>query len=108
MVRSSCCVVAGSRSGSHESRETASHLRILIRGTIILLLLDALLLGTVGVISRSPWLLGGAAIAASLTYVVVRLGKAYEQRRAEMAASRAELKGEARMLADAVRPSRDS
>ena len=83
-------------------------MRILIRGTIILLLLDAALLVTVGVIGRSPWLLGGAALAAALMLVVVRLGKAYDRRRAELAESRAELKGEVQMLADAVRPSRDS
>ena len=83
-------------------------MRFLIRGTIILLLLDAVLLVTVGVIGRSPWLLGGAAIAAILMYVVVRLGKAYDRHRARMAESRAELKQEVQVLADVVKASRDS
>ena len=83
-------------------------MRILIRGTILLLLLDAILLVTVGVIGRSPWLLGGAAVAAALMVVVFKVGRAYDRRRAELAASRAELKGEVQMLANAVNPSRDS
>lgn len=83
-------------------------MRILIRGTIILLLLDALLLGTVGAIRRSPWLLGFAALAAALTIVVVRLGKAYDRHRARMAESRTELKQEVQVLANAVKTSRDS
>jgi hypothetical protein len=62
----------------------------------------------VGVINRSPWLLGGAALAAALTLIVVRFGRAFDQRRAEIAASRAELKGEARDLAQAMKGSRDS
>lgn len=83
-------------------------MRILIRGTILLLLLDAVLLATVGVIGRSPWLLGGAAVAAILMYVVVRMGKAYDLHRARMAESRAELKQEAQGLAEVVKSSRDS
>ena len=83
-------------------------MRILIRGTIILLVMDAVLLITAGILGRSPWLLGGAAVAIVLTIVVVRLGKAFDRRRAEVAASRAELKGESQSLADAVRSSRDS
>ena len=83
-------------------------MRILIRGTIVLLLLDALLLGTVGVIKRSPWLLGFAALAAVLTIAVVRLGKAYDRHRARMTESRAELKEEVQMMANAVKSSRDS
>ena len=67
-----------------------------------------MLLGTVGVINRSPWLLGFAAVAGTLCFVVVRVGKAFDRHRAEMAANRAELRGEAQMLADAVRQSRDS
>jgi hypothetical protein len=66
------------------------------------------LLTTAGVLGRSPWLLGGAALAGVLTFVVVRLGRAFDRRRAELAAGRAEVQGEARMLADAVRSSRDS
>lgn len=83
-------------------------MRILIRGTIILLLLDAVLLVTVGVISRSPWLLGGAAVAATLMIVVVRLGKAYDRHRARLVESRAEMRQEVQMMASAVNPSRDS
>ena len=59
-------------------------------------------------INRSPWLLGGAALAAGLTLVVVRFGKAFDKRRAEIAASRAELKGDATDLVDAIKSSRDS
>jgi hypothetical protein len=62
----------------------------------------------VGVINRSPWLLGGAALAASLTLAVVRFGRAFDQRRAEIAASRAELKSDAGDLVHAIRKSRDS
>lgn len=61
-----------------------------------------------GVLNRSPWLLGGAAIAAALTLVVVRFGKAFDKRRAEIAASRAELKSEAGDLVHAIKKSRDS
>ena len=43
-----------------------------------------------------------------LTLVVVRFGKAFDQRRTEIAASRAELKGEAHHLAEAMKRSRDS
>jgi len=71
-------------------------------------MLDALLLGTVGVIGRSPWLLGGAGLAAGLTLVVIRFGKAYDKRKAEIAASRAELRSDVSHLANVVRPSRDS
>jgi hypothetical protein len=60
------------------------------------------------VLRRSAWLLGFAAVAAVLTLVVLRMGKAFEKRRAEMTASRAELKGEAQMLVDAARAPRDS
>jgi hypothetical protein len=60
------------------------------------------------VLRRSAWLLGFAALAAVLTLAVLRMGKAFEKRRAELTASRAELKGEARMLVDAARHSRDS
>jgi len=66
------------------------------------------LLGTVAVINRSPGLLGGAGLAAALTLLVVRFGKAFDKRRAEIAASRAELRGEAHTLANTVKPSRDS
>jgi hypothetical protein len=66
------------------------------------------LLGTVGAIRRSPWLLGFAALAAALTIVVVRLGKAYDRHRARMAESRTELKEEVQVLANAVKTSRDS
>ena len=67
-----------------------------------------MLLATVGVLNRSAWLLGGAALAAGLTLLVVRFGKAFDKRRAEIAASRAELKDEARDLAGAMKGSRDS
>ena len=70
--------------------------------------MDAVLLATVGIIGRSPWLLGGAGLAAALTVVVVRLGKAYDRHRAAMTERRAELKEEVRILAEAVKPSRDS
>ena len=83
-------------------------MRILIRGTIILLVMDAVLLVTAGILGRSPWLLAGAAVAAALTVVVVRLGKAYDRQRARMAESRAELKEEVQILAESVRPSPDS
>ena len=83
-------------------------MRILIRGTILLLLMDAILLVTAGILGRSPWLLGGAVLAAALTIVVVRLGKAYDKHRVRMTESRAELKQEVQMLAEAVKPSRDS
>ena len=83
-------------------------MRILIRGTIILLVMDAVLLVTAGVLGRSPWLLGGAALAAALTIVVVRLGKAYDRHRARLAESRAELKEEVQGLAQSVKPARDS
>jgi len=66
------------------------------------------LLATVGVLDRSSWLLGGAALAAGLSFLVVRFGKAYDKRRAEIAASRTDLRDEARVLADAVKSSRDS
>jgi len=82
--------------------------RILIRGTILLLVMDAVLLITAGILGHSPWLLGGAAVAVALTVVVVRLGKAYDRHRARMAESRSELKEEVQVLAEAVKPSRDS
>ena len=56
----------------------------------------------------SPWLLGGAGLAAALTFLVVRFSKAFDRRRAEIAASRSELRGEAGELAKAVSPPRDS
>jgi len=58
--------------------------------------------------TRQPWLLGGAALAVVLTLVVVRIGKAFDKRRAEIAARRTELKSEAHALADATRPTHDS
>ena len=53
-------------------------------------------------------MLGGAGLAAALTLLVIRFGKAYDKRRAEIEASRAELRGEVSDLANAVRTSRDS
>jgi hypothetical protein len=47
-------------------------------------------------------LLGGAALAAGLTLLVARFGKAYDRRRAEIAASRTSC-DEARGIADVVK-----
>jgi hypothetical protein len=66
------------------------------------------LLGTVGAISRQPWLLGGAALAAALTFAVLLFGKAFDRRRAEILASRSDLRTEAQSLGDVVKTSRDS
>jgi len=70
--------------------------------------MDAVLLVTAGILGHSPWLLGGAALASALMIVVVRFGKAYDRHRAGLTESRAELKEEVQVLAEAVKPSRDS
>ena len=67
-----------------------------------------MLLGTAGVIGRQPWLLGGAGLAVALTFVVVHFGRAFDRRRADIAATRSDLGGEAHALSDAVKSSRDS
>lgn len=67
-----------------------------------------MLLGTAGILGRQPWLLGGAALAAGLTAVVVQFGRAYDRRRAEIKEARSELKSAAQEIAAEVRSPRDS
>lgn len=83
-------------------------MRILIRATLILLLLDAALLGIAGARMGNRWLLGGAAVAVLLGLVVLRVGRGYERRRADVAAARTELRAETHGLAAAIQESRDS
>ncbi len=79
-------------------------MRWLVRVTVVLLALDALLLGTVGVLAARPWFLGGAAVALILLLAVLAFSRRFRAHWEAVAAARADLKAEAGTLARATGP----
>jgi hypothetical protein len=73
----------------------------------VLLALNAVLMGTLWILTRRPYLLVGTGLALILAPLVFALARRAERRWAEVDAARRDAQGELRALQRALRP-RDS
>jgi len=73
------------------------------RVVVVVLILDALVLGAVGLSARRPLFVGLAGLSLLVAGVVRRMEREYRQRLAEIAVTRRELRDEVRTMAGEVR-----